>query len=143
MKKLHTFMAAVLAFGAGTLVDTEVLYAQASSVGQLRGVVKDKGTNENAVGATVVATSPALQGEQVVITDENGQYFITALPAGMYDASDGHAGPLACDGSRRAALAPALQFRVPVDARPGTRRALHRRYLRARRREDFGDAGER
>ena len=84
MKKLHTFMAAVLAFGAGTLVKTEVAYAQASTVGQLRGVVKDKGTNENAVGATVVATSPALQGEQVVITDENGQYFVTSLPPGMY-----------------------------------------------------------
>ena len=77
-------MAAVLAFGAGSLVKTDVAYAQASTVGQLRGVVKDKGTNENAVGATVVATSPALQGEQVVITDENGQYFVTSLPPGMY-----------------------------------------------------------
>jgi hypothetical protein len=84
MKKLQMFMAAVLAFGAGSLVETEVAYAQANTVGQLRGVVKDKGTNENAVGATVVATSPALQGEQVVITDENGQYFITSLPPGMY-----------------------------------------------------------
>ena len=84
MKKLHTFMAAALAFGAGSLVKTEVAYAQASAVGQLRGVIKDKGTNENAIGATIVATSPALQGEQVVITDENGQYFITSLPAGMY-----------------------------------------------------------
>jgi len=84
MNKLHTLMAAVLAFGAGSLIHQEVAYAQASSVGQVRGIVKDKGTNENAVGATVVATSPALQGEQVVITDENGQYFITSLPAGMY-----------------------------------------------------------
>jgi len=84
MKKLHTFMAAVLAFGAGTVIHTEVAHAQASTVGQVRGVIKDKGTNENAVGATVVATSPALQGEQVVITDENGQYFITSLPPGMY-----------------------------------------------------------
>ncbi len=84
MKKLSTFMAAALLFGAGSVVTTEVAYAQASTVGQLRGVIKDKGTNENAVGATVVATSPALQGEQVVITDENGQYFITSLPPGMY-----------------------------------------------------------
>ena len=85
MKKLATFVtAAALAFGARSLLDIEVAYAQASTVGQLRGVVKDKGTNETAVGATVVATSPALQGEQVVITDENGQYFITSLPPGMY-----------------------------------------------------------
>ena len=80
MKKLHTFFAAALLFGAGSLVKTEVAFAQASSVGQLRGIVKDKGTNEPAVGATVVATSPALQGEQVVITDETGQYFVTSLP---------------------------------------------------------------
>ena len=84
MKKLHTFFAAALLFGAGSLIKTEVAFAQASSVGQLRGVVKDKGTNEPAVGATVVATSPSLQGEQVVITDETGQYFITSLPAGAY-----------------------------------------------------------
>jgi outer membrane receptor protein involved in Fe transport len=84
MKKLHTFFAAALLFGAGSLIKTEVAFAQASSVGQLRGVVKDKGTNEAAVGATVVATSPSLQGEQVVITDETGQYFITSLPAGAY-----------------------------------------------------------
>jgi TonB dependent receptor/Carboxypeptidase regulatory-like domain len=85
MTKLPAFFAAAtLALGAGSLIHTGVAYAQASSVGQLRGVVKDKGTNEAAVGATVVATSPALQGEQVVITDETGQYFVTSLPAGMY-----------------------------------------------------------
>src|SRR6185312_15578783 len=61
-----------------------VAFAQASTVGQLRGVVKDKGMNEAAIGATVVATSPALQGEQVVITDDTGQYFVTSLPPGMY-----------------------------------------------------------
>ncbi|MFT3693072.1 MAG: TonB-dependent receptor [Kofleriaceae bacterium] len=84
MKKLSMFLAAALSFGAGTLIHQEVAHAQASGVGQLRGVVKDKGTNEAAIGATVVATSPALQGEQVVITDETGQYFITSLPAGVY-----------------------------------------------------------
>lgn len=36
-------------------------------------------------GATVVATSPALQGSQSSITDENGCYFITDLPLGQYD----------------------------------------------------------
>ncbi len=84
MKKLSTFMAAALAFGGVALIKTDVAYAQASTVGQLRGVVRDTGAKEAAVGATVVATSPALQGEQVVITDETGQYFITSLPPGMY-----------------------------------------------------------
>src|SRR5262249_6376597 len=54
------------------------------SVGSLRGQIRDKANGEGAVGATVVATSPALQGEQVVITDDTGQYFITSLPPGIY-----------------------------------------------------------
>ena len=78
-------MAAALAFGAGSLIKTHEVFADASSTeGSLRGQVRDKGANEAAVGATVVATSPALQGEQVVITDDSGQYFITALPPGVY-----------------------------------------------------------
>jgi outer membrane receptor protein involved in Fe transport len=85
MKKLSTFMAAALAFGASSLIKTHDVFADASSTeGSLRGQVRDKGANEAAVGATVVATSPALQGEQVVITDDSGQYFITALPPGVY-----------------------------------------------------------
>ena len=36
------------------------------------------------VGATVVATSPSLQGEGVVITDENGYFKIVDLPPGIY-----------------------------------------------------------
>ena len=82
MSKL--IIALTLGLGSYVAFAPDVAHAQASSVGQLRGVVKDKGTNEVAVGATVVATSPSLQGEQVVITDENGQYFVTSLPAGMY-----------------------------------------------------------
>jgi hypothetical protein len=78
-------MAAALACGASSLVAHDEAFAQASSTaGALRGVLKDKATGEVAVGATVVATSPALVGEQVVITDENGQYFISSLPPGVY-----------------------------------------------------------
>ena len=86
MNKLpRIFMATALALGAGSLVDTGEVFAQASStVGGLRGVLKDKATGEVAVGATVVATSPSLVGEQVVITDENGAYFISSLPPGVY-----------------------------------------------------------
>lgn len=86
MNKLSKiFMATALALGAGSLVDPSEVFAQASStVGGLRGVLKDKATGEVAVGATVVATSPALVGEQVVITDETGAYFINSLPPGVY-----------------------------------------------------------
>jgi len=77
-------MAASVLAGIVTLHPTEV-FAQASATnGSLRGVLKDQSNGDAAVGATVVATSPSLQGEQVVITDENGQYFITSLPPGLY-----------------------------------------------------------
>ena len=77
-------MAAALACGAGQLIHTGDAYAQSNTAGALRGVIKDKATNEPAVGATVVATSPSLVGEQVVITDGDGQYFVTSLPPGVY-----------------------------------------------------------
>jgi outer membrane receptor protein involved in Fe transport len=78
-------MAAALALGAGSLaLPSEVLAQASSTVGSLRGIIRDKATGENAAGATVVATSPALVGEQVVITDESGAYFLTSLPPGVY-----------------------------------------------------------
>jgi hypothetical protein len=74
-----------LAITGSSLIEDQSARAQGSAtVGSLRGVIRDKSNGEVAVGATVVATSPALQGEQVVITDENGQYFITSLPSGAY-----------------------------------------------------------
>ena len=74
-----------LAITGSSLVEDQTARAQGSAtIGGLRGQIRDKAANEAAVGATVVATSPALQGEQVVITDENGLYFITSLPPGVY-----------------------------------------------------------
>src|SRR5262249_21003325 len=74
-----------LAITGASLVEDQPAHAQGSAtVGSLRGLVRDKANGESAIGATVVATSPALQGEQVVITDESGQYFITSLPPGVY-----------------------------------------------------------
>jgi outer membrane receptor protein involved in Fe transport len=86
MKKLLTALIATgLAGGAISLIASDnAAYADAFTTGSLRGVVKDKGTGEPTVGATVVATSAALQGEQVVITDESGGYYITSLPPGIY-----------------------------------------------------------
>ncbi len=75
-----------LAVTGTSLIEDQTARAQGSAtVGSLRGQIRDKGASgEAAIGATVVATSPALQGEQVVITDENGAYFITSLPPGVY-----------------------------------------------------------
>ncbi|HEY5934038.1 MAG TPA: TonB-dependent receptor [Kofleriaceae bacterium] len=76
---------AVGVLGAGSLLQPQEVFAQASStVGGVRGQIKDKANGEAAIGATVVATSPALVGEQVVITDENGLYFIPSIPPGVY-----------------------------------------------------------
>src|SRR5689334_11033147 len=81
----QAFMALGVLGGVSSVLHSTEAFAQSSAtVGSLRGVLKDKSTGEAAVGATVVATSPALQGEQVVITDETGQYFITSLPPGTY-----------------------------------------------------------
>jgi len=84
-KRLAALIATGLAGGAISLVDSDqAAYADALTTGSLRGVVKDKGSGEVTVGATVVATSAALQGEQVVIADDGGAYYITSLPPGIY-----------------------------------------------------------
>ncbi len=59
-------------------------YAQDSTTGAVRGQIKDKDTGEAVIGATVVATSPVLQGSQANITDDGGGYFLPNLPPGMY-----------------------------------------------------------
>jgi len=83
-KLFQAFMAVGVLGGAVMLVPVDA-HAQASSnVGSLRGQIRDAANGEAAVGATVVATSPALQGEQVVLADESGLYFLTSLPPGGY-----------------------------------------------------------
>jgi outer membrane receptor protein involved in Fe transport len=60
-----------------------VAHAQPSAtVGAIRGAVTDGKTQ--VVGAIVIATSPALQGEQTALTDTRGSYFLSTLPPGVY-----------------------------------------------------------
>jgi outer membrane receptor protein involved in Fe transport len=59
-------------------------YAQDSTTGAVRGQVRDQANGEAVIGATVVASGPALQGTQATITDETGQYNISNLPPGTY-----------------------------------------------------------
>ncbi|HUH04601.1 MAG TPA: carboxypeptidase-like regulatory domain-containing protein, partial [Kofleriaceae bacterium] len=61
--------------------------AQTSTTGAVRGVVKDASTGEPIVGATVVATSRALQGQQAEITDGSGSYTLANLPPGTYEVT--------------------------------------------------------
>src|SRR4029453_2756975 len=73
-----------LLVAAGLLLGaSRVASAQTSPTGAVRGLVKDSGNGETVIGATVVASGPALQGTQATITDESGQYFIANLPPGL------------------------------------------------------------
>jgi tetratricopeptide (TPR) repeat protein len=51
----------------------------------ITGIVREQGNNEPLIGATVVATSKSMAGEQVAISDESGRYEIEGLPPGTYD----------------------------------------------------------
>jgi hypothetical protein len=76
-------VSAGLLAGASIITLENDAVAQSTS-GSVRGIVKEKKTGEPLIAATVVATSSALQGEQVVITDEAGTYFLDNLPPGTY-----------------------------------------------------------
>jgi outer membrane receptor protein involved in Fe transport len=83
-KSISAFLAAALLGSAAFVIqNTDTAFAQ-STTGELRGIIKDSSNGEPVIGATVVATSAALQGEQVVITDEGGGYFLSSLPIGTY-----------------------------------------------------------
>jgi outer membrane receptor protein involved in Fe transport len=59
-----------------------VSYAQGQSV--ITGTVTDAATGKPVPDVVVTATSPALQGEEVVVTDASGTYRLPQLPAGTY-----------------------------------------------------------
>jgi hypothetical protein len=58
-------------------------FAQGVQTGAIRGVVKDA-QGLVVPGVTVTATSPALQGPRVAVTDTEGAFSVAALPAGDY-----------------------------------------------------------
>ena len=73
---------------AGCALALTVLAAGAanaqSSVSVLTGTVVDASTKQPVAEVVVTATSPALQGEQVVLTDSTGLYRVPQLPPGVY-----------------------------------------------------------
>ena len=58
--------------------------AQGQGVGTLTGNVVDAQSHNAVPDVVVTATSPALQGEQVAVTDSSGLYRIPQLPPGIY-----------------------------------------------------------
>src|SRR5579872_4011625 len=59
------------------------VFAQGVQTGTIRGTIKDQ-QNLAVPGVTVTATSPALQGSRVAVSDTQGIYTINALPPGQY-----------------------------------------------------------
>jgi hypothetical protein len=73
-------------FGLGALM-LALLASTASAqgvTGAIKGTVTDETTGVPLLLVTVVATSPALQGQQSEFTDAAGQFFMSNLPPGTY-----------------------------------------------------------
>jgi hypothetical protein len=66
----------------GSLILSSLAFAQGSAV--LTGTVTDAATGQPVADVVVTATSPALQGEEIVVTDATGLYRIPQLPPGTY-----------------------------------------------------------
>jgi hypothetical protein len=67
--------------------------AHAQGSGVLTGTVRDAATHEPLAEVVVSVSSPALQGEQSVVTDASGHYRLPNLPPGAYTLhieADGH-----------------------------------------------------
>ena len=67
----------------GALVASPAALAQGST-SVLTGNVVDASTRAPVADVVVTATSPSLQGEQVVVTDSSGLYRVPQLPPGTY-----------------------------------------------------------
>ena len=61
---------------------SSLAFAQGNSV--ITGTVTDAATGKPVPDVVVTATSPALQGEEIVVTDSAGLYRLAQLPAGSY-----------------------------------------------------------
>ena len=77
MKRLVVFALALFCAASAPL------FAQGVQTGTIRGIVKDQ-QGLAVPGATITATSPALQGARTAVSDTEGNYSLTALPPGAY-----------------------------------------------------------
>ena len=61
---------------------SSLAFAQGTAV--VTGIVTDAATSKPVPDVVITATSSALQGEEVVVTDSAGLYRLAQLPAGVY-----------------------------------------------------------
>jgi hypothetical protein len=73
----------VCAIAAALLLTPKAAQAQ-QGMAVLSGTVVDAATKQPVPDVVVTVTSPALQGEQMVVTDSSGLYRIPSLPPGVY-----------------------------------------------------------
>ena len=67
-----------------TLAAPSTAFAQGLQTGIVTGTVVSS-DDAPLPGVTILATSPALLGERIAVTDLNGVYSLAGLPAGSYD----------------------------------------------------------
>jgi len=72
------------ALGLAALSFVPAANAQTTTAGAIQGTVTDEATGVPMLLVTVVATSPALQGQASEFTDASGQYYLSNLPPGNY-----------------------------------------------------------
>ena len=58
--------------------------AYAQGLGVVQGTITDTSTGKAVADVVVTATSPAKQGEELVVTDGAGNYYLSQLPPGTY-----------------------------------------------------------
>jgi len=75
---------AIGAIGMTALTFGPPARAQSTTAGAIQGTVTDEATGVPMLLVTVVATSPALQGQASEFTDASGQYYLSNLPPGIY-----------------------------------------------------------
>jgi len=80
---VSTLLAIGVALGA-SLIHPALAWADDATTGNVRGVVSDRAGQDVPVGAIVEATSAGMQGAQAAFTDSVGQYYLAALPPGVY-----------------------------------------------------------
>lgn len=78
--------ARAFAFALVCLLASVPAFAQGVQTATISGIIQSADTLP-LPGVTVTATSPALQGERVAVSDANGVYSLRGLPAGTYRVS--------------------------------------------------------
>lgn len=102
---------------ACTAIAARLASAQTPNTGLVTGTVRSV-AGDPIAGAVVTATSPALLGERVVASDENGVYLLRALPPGRYSVRFAASGLAPADRELVVAAATTTRLDLALDVAP-------------------------